>query len=412
MVDADCDDGVFCNGEERCVPSSGGGACAPGDAPPCAGACDEEADECEGGCVDGDRDRDGVDSIACGGTDCDDSDPNRFPGNAEVCDANAHDEDCDLETVGFDIDGDGFVGDRCCNEDGAERSCGMDCDDLSRSAYPGAPDICNGADDDCDGDVDEEATLTFYYDGDGDGFGLADDPDLEEAKRPVQACERPDGYALIPGDCNDESAFAQPGGTERCAPAGIDEDCDGNIDEFGPDTDSPAVDLVTYYRDADADGWGNTDDVRIACAPPGGYVPFPGDCRDDRRGVNPGRTFAFEPDCPRGAMVGGARQVVDARICSGRWQCVVESQGCSGILTNAQLRPVWDLNCDGEVRQWGGSCDATCSFFDTGERLIGSPDTTCGFGSIYYLPPITACTMSAGECLTVAAGGPGGRPCR
>ena len=50
----------------------------------------------------------------CGGNDCDDRDPNRFPGNPEVCDPRGIDEDCDPKTVGeVDKDGDGFISSLC-----------------------------------------------------------------------------------------------------------------------------------------------------------------------------------------------------------------------------------------------------------------------------------------------------------
>ena len=261
-ANAECDDGTFCNGRERCAPGAAladGRGCVPGVAP-CRGECDEGAARCPSGCVDDDADRDGAIGIACGGTDCDDLDPGRFPGNTEVCDPAGRDEDCDPSTLGFDLDGDGFIDARCCN--GA--TCGDDCDDLDRSVFPGAADTCNDADDDCDGAVDEEASLTFYRDADGDGFGQSGDG----AEPPVQACDQPEGFTLTPGDCDDGSPFAFPGGTERCAPPGVDEDCDGNVDEFGEGAESPAVDLVTYFRDDDRDGFGATDRQVVGCAPP------------------------------------------------------------------------------------------------------------------------------------------------
>ncbi len=77
--------------------------------------CDEAADECEPACdTIPDSDGDGHVSISCGGDDCDDGDPNRYPGNTEVCDARGHDEDCDLNTFGNrDSDNDGYVDAYC-----------------------------------------------------------------------------------------------------------------------------------------------------------------------------------------------------------------------------------------------------------------------------------------------------------
>jgi hypothetical protein len=64
-----------------------------------------------------DADGDGVEGWVCGGNDCDDADPRRFPGNPEVCDAAGFDEDCDPNTFGDrDLDGDRFVDARCWND--------------------------------------------------------------------------------------------------------------------------------------------------------------------------------------------------------------------------------------------------------------------------------------------------------
>ncbi len=111
-VCTDCDDGLFCNGVETCM----GGMCQPGRAP-CARACDEDTDRCAECDVAPDADGDGAASMACGGNDCDDSDPNRFPANTEICDADDVDEDGDPTTFGFrDSDGDSIGDAACCNE--------------------------------------------------------------------------------------------------------------------------------------------------------------------------------------------------------------------------------------------------------------------------------------------------------
>ena len=111
--DAACDDGLFCNGVERCLPGAAGAdaaGCVPG-ASPCLGGerCDEGGDACLESCaITPDADGDGVVALACGGLDCDDTRPDVFPGNVEVCDDASLDEDCDPSTVGTeDRDGDG-----------------------------------------------------------------------------------------------------------------------------------------------------------------------------------------------------------------------------------------------------------------------------------------------------------------
>lgn len=151
----DCDNGMFCDGEETCNPGGAGAGpdgCVPG-TPPCAvAACDESSDSCS--CAVADMDGDGRNSIACGGDDCDDTDENRFPGNEEVCDAEGHDEDCVETTVGnTDVDMDTFIDAACCNT--VYGTCGDDCNDSDINVNPGAAEACNGADDNCSGVPDD-----------------------------------------------------------------------------------------------------------------------------------------------------------------------------------------------------------------------------------------------------------------
>ena len=155
---ADCSDGRFCNGVERCDPTATAAdsrGCVAG-ALPCGSAdCDESATMCIGACDVADADGDGRDAVACGGDDCDDADAARFPGNPEVCD-DGHDEDCNASTYGDrDLDADGVVDHLCCNDDGGVSRCGDDCDDSAAGTYPGATEICNAVDEDCDALVDD-----------------------------------------------------------------------------------------------------------------------------------------------------------------------------------------------------------------------------------------------------------------
>lgn len=89
-----------------------GGRCVAATGPCPTGLCMEQDKRCSIPCED--KDGDGHGAMHCGGDDCDDNNPNRFPGNVEICESNGLDEDCDVTTVGtLDVDGDGYVSQQC-----------------------------------------------------------------------------------------------------------------------------------------------------------------------------------------------------------------------------------------------------------------------------------------------------------
>jgi len=204
-----------------------------------------------------DLDGDGV--AGCDG-DCDDDDALSYPGAAEICDG--ADNDCDgvVPTDELDPDGDFSF------------ACDGDCDDNDPTVYPGAPELCDSQDNDCDGVGDGS-------DDDGDGYVACEDcDDADSTSYPggVEVCDGADndcdgstswpldeddgdgdGY-LACEECDDDDPGAFPGGAELCN--GIDDDCDGAV---------PADE-----QDVDFDGW----------------WPCEGDCDDYDSDLNPGES--------------------------------------------------------------------------------------------------------------------------
>ena len=217
-----------------------------------------------------------------GGGDCNDNNSAIHPGATEIC--NNTDDDCDGQTdegaqpVTWyqDADGDGYgdpsVSQSSCSQPNGYVLNNTDCNDNNMSVHPGATEICNNVDDDCDGQVDEGAQSTNWYrDQDGDGYG---DPSVSQS-----SCTQPNGYVLNNTDCNDTNMNVHPGATEICN--NVDDDCDGQTDE-GVTT--------TFYLDSDGDGFGNPAVTQQACSAPQGYVSNSTDCNDNNLDVHPGAT--------------------------------------------------------------------------------------------------------------------------
>lgn len=175
--------------------------------------------------------------FAVNNLDCNDANPVIYPFATESC--NFMDDDCDGLTDDADAPVDGqtswfadidtdLYGSTvslilACNAPAGYISTGGDCNDGNAAVYPGAPEVCNTWDDDCDGIADEDIEFVNYYqDTDGDGFGR---PDVY-----LPACAGiPAGYAAVTGDCNDGNAFINPFASEICN--SLDDDCDALIDE-------------------------------------------------------------------------------------------------------------------------------------------------------------------------------------
>ena len=164
-----------------------------------------------------------------------------------------------------DVDGDGFGDDgettTACVAPEDHTEVGGDCDDDDADVHPDATEVCDEVDNDCNGEIDEGVSLTFYADADGDGFG--DDSGA------MTACEPVVGLIEEGGDCDDSDGDVSPDAWEVCN--GVDDNCDGAIDE-GVTT--------TFYRDADSDGFGDPLAAVEACEAPEDHTAEPGDCDD------------------------------------------------------------------------------------------------------------------------------------
>ncbi|GMV43579.1 MAG: hypothetical protein AMXMBFR64_52950 [Myxococcales bacterium] len=296
-IGGDCDDTsalVFPNAQESCN----------GKDDDCDGLTDEaNAQGCANRYKDGDNDGYGIASdyqclCAASGSykatqagDCDDANPQTYPGAAEICDGK--DNNCNgqidegvqsgCSTWYQDKDGDGFgktgVTKCLCGAEGDyQATIGGDCNDTNAAVNPGATEICNAIDDDCDGVIDEagsQGCVTFYKDVDSDAYGVAGDTQC--------LCSAAGSYkAALSGDCNDANPSINPGVSEKCN--GVDDNCNGAIDEEG------STGCFTFYLDNDADGFGNSFQTKCLCAGSGKYTAsIGGDCNDNDPQVNTGK---------------------------------------------------------------------------------------------------------------------------
>jgi hypothetical protein len=150
-------------------------------------------------------------------TDCNDINSAINPGATEICNSGV-DDDCDgfadnadegvtgQNTYYADTDGDGFGTGSVilsCTQPANTSTNDDDCNDGETMVNPGATELCNSVDDDCDGTLNEGfPTTTYYRDYDGDGKG---NPAVS-----IASCYQPAGYVTNANDCDDNSATACP----------------------------------------------------------------------------------------------------------------------------------------------------------------------------------------------------------
>lgn len=230
------------------------------------------------------------------GTDCDDTRDQVNPGAVEQCDT--LDNDCDNQTdegvrtaFYLDNDGDGYgnafqsTPTMACSAPSPDHlTDNSDCNDERTDVNPGAVEVCDLADNDCDTDIDEDVTTPFWPDLDGDDHG-------DSSASPVMACTEPPNTAPDATDCDDAVATTYGGAAELCDD--VDNDCDTDIDEGLQ---------ATWYADADGDGFGDPNTSVLSCPSVAGHVVSNSDCNDGDELVFPGsphvdRCDLVDTDC-------------------------------------------------------------------------------------------------------------------
>jgi hypothetical protein len=283
-----------------------------------------------------DNDGDGFTEIE---GDCDDTDEDVFPGAYELI--NEVDDDCnghiDDGTMAYDDDGDGYS-----EYEG-------DCNDEDPLVSPTATELCDGIDNDCNTLIDGEDAVdgtTYYRDLDGDSFG--------DWSASITACEPVSGYTADATDCNDTDADAHPGATEICD--GVDNDCNGFSDDEG------ALGCTTWYLDADEDGYGTSVSV-CTCSATGDYTAtLSSDCYDANPDANPTHTSFHTANRGDGSYDYNCDDAEQKKDTATSDSCAFFSDiGCSSPDGWASSPP----SC-GSTGTWRVGCHYEWDFFDSG----------------------------------------------
>ena len=304
---------------------------------------------------------------------------------------------------------------------------GDDCDDSNAAIYPGATELCNGIDDDCDGSVDDGLVVnTWYPDRDGDSYG--------DAQSALSSCTTPSGYILDGSDCDDYNATAHPGGTE-VPYDGVDQDCDGS-DWIDVDGDGYASDVVggpdcwdtnpdvhpgiqETVDGVDEDCNSLVDDTTTAYDDDGdGYAEDAGDCDDSTSNIGPGTaetvdgvdqdcdgliddgTVAYDDDGDGASENDGDCNDADATVGNGAVEVAGNGMDddCDGIVDGGPQ----DLDGDGYATSAGDCDDNNANIHPGRAELEDGIDNNCDGrideGTAAYDDDGDGASENAGDC--------------
>ncbi|MCC6877403.1 MAG: putative metal-binding motif-containing protein [Sandaracinaceae bacterium] len=434
-ADAECDDDNPCTGDDTCdttthvceagtAPPPGSpcststqpdGVCSAADsstciAPGCGNAVVDGSEDCDDGMNGNDNDgcrddctfscvtdEDCSDSDVCTGLErCEASTHACAAGTALTCTASdaCHVAGCDTVNGCFEslMDGDG---------DGhapmAAGPCGDDCDDANAARYPGAEELCDGIDNNCNVSVDEVAP-TWYVDCDGDGYAASTDSSRESCAEPAPSAtgcptasprwtsRRP--TAADDTDCDDRNSARSPGAAEVAGDE-VDQSCDGG---------------ELCVLDNDDDGFRRPDGATIAS----GNLSC-GDAREAR--ANEPATDCNDSDA---SIRPGATEIVADNIdqsCDGRETCYVDSDDDGYRLTTTLTSADSDCLDSGEAvagDATGDCCDSDANArpgttsYRTTRNACGSFDYNCS-GAEEPRYGIARCTNVA-NCTSLTTG--------
>ncbi len=227
----------------------------------------------KGDACDEDDDNDGVNDV----DDCSPKNFDVYPGAPEKCDGADNNCNTQVDENFSNVDGDALADciDPDIDNDGELNE--TDCDDFAPKVNHFMEETCNGIDDNCKNGADEEGAgscTTFYRDADGDTYGTDENKCLCQPTGEFTATQK--------GDCSDGNGQVNPGAKERCA-NGLDDNCNGS------QNDENAVNCQYFFLDEDGDGYG-VNLSKCFCSADGNYAAHQsGDCNDQNKQVNPGQ---------------------------------------------------------------------------------------------------------------------------